>query len=307
MSSGANDRYLLIINPTAGKGRCGKRAPAALERLRAAGLDVETRWTTEPRDAVAIARQGFEDGFRNFISAGGDGTDFEVINGILPPTLATGDKVRLGILPLGTGTSFLRDHASDLEEHGIRSLIDHRRRPCDVLVLNYSTAANGSGRYYFINIFGFGSTVDASIRGKKYKRLGALGYMIGGVESILFMTYPKLPMRVDGGELEDRPSTLTSVLNNRYTAQLKMAPDADIADGRFDLIRAEQMGRLELMRTFPKLLDGSHVRHPLISAVQAREIRFEVDEEVDVMIDGEILRLKPESIEILPRAIDVCA
>ncbi|MEE8523909.1 MAG: diacylglycerol kinase family protein [Thermoanaerobaculia bacterium] len=306
MSSGANDRYLLIINPVAGKGRCGKRAPAALERLRAAGLDVETRWTREPRDAVAIARQGFEEGYRNFISAGGDGTDFEVVNGILPPSLESGEKVRLGILPLGTGTSFLRDHATDLEEHGIRSLIDKRRQPCDVLVLSYSSAENGSGRYYFINIFGFGSTVDASIRGLKYKRLGALGYVLGGVESILFMTYPKLPMRVDGGELEDRPATLTSVLNNRYTAQLKMAPDADIADGRFDLIRAEPMSRLEMIRTFPKLLAGTHVEHPLISAVQAREIRFEVDEEVDVMIDGEILRLKPESIEILPRAIEVC-
>lgn len=305
MSSGANDRYLLIINPTAGKGRCGKRAPVALERLRAAGLDVETRWTTEPRDAVAIARRGFEEGYRKFISAGGDGTDFEVVNGILPPALVSGEKVRLGILPLGTGTSFLRDHASDLEEHGIRSLIDHRRRPCDVLVLNYSTADGGPGRHYFINIFGFGCTADASARGIKYKRLGAVGFLLAAVESILFMTYPKLPMRVDGGDLEDRPATLTSVLNNRYTAQMKMAPDADIADGRFDLIRAERMGRLELIRTFPKLLDGSHVKHPLVSAVQAEKIHFEVDEEVDVMIDGEILHLKPESIEILHRAIDV--
>jgi YegS/Rv2252/BmrU family lipid kinase len=307
MSSGANDRHLLIINPAAGKGRCGKRAPVALERLRAAGLDVETRWTTEPRDAVAIARRGFAEGFRNFISAGGDGTDFEVVNGILPPALDTGEKVRLGILPLGTGTSFLRDHASDLEEYGIRSLIDDRRRPCDVLVLNYSTAEEGRGRYYFINIFGIGCTADASARSSKYKRLGAFGFLLGAVESILFMRSSRLPMRVDGGELEDRPSTMTTVLNNRYTAQMKMAPDADIADGRFDLIRAERMGRLELIRTFPKLLDGSHVQHPMISAVQARQIRFEVDEEVDVLIDGEILRLKPESIGILPRAIEVCA
>ncbi len=307
MSSGANDRYLLIINPAAGQGRCGKRAPAALERLRAAGLEVETRWTKEPRDAVAIARQGFKEGYRNFISAGGDGTDFEVVNGILPPAQESGEKVRLGILPLGTGTSFLRDHASDLEEHGIRSLIDHRRQPCDVLVLNYSSAEEGSGRYYFINIFGIGCTADASARSTKYKRLGVFGFLLGAVESILLMKYSRLPMRVDGGALEERPSTMTSVLNNRYTAQMKMAPDADIADGRFDVIRAEQMGRVELIRTFPKLLDGSHVQHPLISAVQAREIRFEVDEEVDVMIDGEILHLKPESIEILPRAIEVCA
>ena len=302
MTSEPGERYLAIVNPAAGGGRCGKRAPAAVERLRAGGLEVEVRSTTAPEDATRIARQGFAEGYRSFIAGGGDGTDFEVVNGILPPALESGETVRLGFLPLGTGNAFVRTWATDLAEHSIESLIRRRRRPCDVMVLRHA-----AGEHYLINLFGFGMSVDTSKRAVKHKRWGALSFVFASLETIVFARFPRLPLRLDGGALQDGPVAMLCVSNSPYAAQMLMAPDADVADGRVDVIRFEPMGRLAMVRAFPKLLKGTHVDHPRISAVQAREVRFELDEEVDVMADGEVLRrLRLKKIEVLPRALEVC-
>ena len=85
-----------------------------------------------------------------------------------------------------------------------------------------------------------------------------------------------------------------------------MAPDADIADGLLDFIRVEPMGRLAMVRALLKMAKGTHVEHPLITAVQAREIRFELDEATSVVVDGELVEVLPRSIEVLPRALEVC-
>lgn len=301
MSAARRERHLLIVNPAAGKGRCGKLVAKAAERLRACGLDLETRRTAGPRDATAIAREGFAEGFRSFISAGGDGTNFEVVNGILPRSREEGDPVRLGFLPFGTGVSFLRDYSDDPVEYAIASLLEKRRRPCDVLLLHHR-----DGRHFFINLLGFGLSVDASMRGIKYKRLGALGYVLGAVETILFARFPKLPLRIDG-ELRNGRVALASISNSRYTAQMLIAPRADVADGLADVVHAGPMGRLRMMHAFSKLIHGAHLGYPGVDYLQAGEVTFELDDEIDVMIDGEILRLVPEKIEVLHRALEVYA
>lgn len=296
------ERYLAIVNPAAANGRCGRRAPAAVERLRAGGLEVEVRRTAGPRDATRIARQGFAEGYRSFIVAGGDGSAGEVVNGIVPPAQERGETVRLGFLPLGTGNAFLRSFAADLVGYAIESLIERRRRPCDVLVLHHA-----AGEHYLINLLGLGMSVETSIRSVKHKRWGGVvGFIVASVEAILFAPTGRLPLRLDDGDLLDSPVAMICVSNSEYAAQMRMAPDADIADGLLDLIRVESMGRLEMIRTFPKLFKGTHVEHPGISSLQGRVIRFEIDEEVDVMADGEVLRVLPERIDVLQRVLEVC-
>ena len=301
MNPEAGERYLAIVNPAAGAGRCGKRAPAAVERLRSGGLEVEVRRTAGPRDATRIGREGFAEGYRSFIVAGGDGSACEVVNCIVPPALQAGEKVRLGFLPLGTGNAFLRSFATDRVGYSIESLLAGRRRPCDVLVLRHR-----EGEHYMINLFGFGMSVQTSIRSIKHKRWGVFGFVIAAVESMIVAPTAPLPLRLDGGELLDGPVGMICISNSQYAAQMLMAPDADIADGLLDLIRVEPIGRLEMMRTFPKLLKGTHLEHPRISAAQGREIVFEVDEEVDVMADGEVMRVLPWKIDVLQEVLEVC-
>ena len=106
---------------------------------------------------------------------GGDGSDGEVVNGIVPPARERGETVRLGFLPLGTGNAFLRSFATeDLVGYAIGSLISRRRRPCDVLVLHHA-----AGEHYLINLLGLGMSVETSIRSVKHKRWGGIvGFLV---------------------------------------------------------------------------------------------------------------------------------
>src|SRR5216684_5567231 len=83
-SQTVNETFLAIINPAAGGGRCGERVGAALDRLRAAGIVLETAETSAVGHATQIAREAYGRGYRKFLAVGGDGTSYEIVNGLFP-------------------------------------------------------------------------------------------------------------------------------------------------------------------------------------------------------------------------------
>ena len=180
-----NERYFTIVNPAAGGGRCGKLAPAALDKLRAAGLALEVRETRAPGEATVFAHEAYAAGFRNFIAVGGDGTGFEIVNGIFPAALSEG-RAALGFLPLGTGNSFLRDFTDRGADYAIESILAHRRRPCDVIRLNHA----GESLFY-INTLNMGFAADvATLTNRRLKFLGELGYLVGVLVSLARLAPP---------------------------------------------------------------------------------------------------------------------
>jgi len=86
---------------------------------------------------------------------------------------------------------------------------------------------------------------------------------------------------------------------------MMMAPDAETDDGLVDVIVAAKMSRTRLLRAFPRIFSGGHVRLPIISSMRARRIDFDGHGEIDLMIDGEVERHRPTRLDVLPGAIDV--
>src|ERR1700689_3331551 len=109
---------------------------SALGRLRAGGITVEVTERQAAGDATRIAREAYRRGQRRFIAVGGDGTSYEVVNGLFPEASA-GARPTLGFLPLGTGNSFLRDFSDRGVEHSLESLLAGRLKPCDVVRLKH--------------------------------------------------------------------------------------------------------------------------------------------------------------------------
>jgi diacylglycerol kinase (ATP) len=295
---------LAIVNPAAGGGRCEQLAPAALARLRSAGLTVEEAHTSAPGDARRLAREAYACGVRKFISVGGDGTAYEIVNGILPAALAAGEqgRARLGFLPLGTGNSFLRDFSHAGTEHAITALLEGRSRACDVVRL-----VHDDGELYYINLLSVGFVADvAAVANRRFKRLGAAGYALAVVLETASLTPRRFCMRLDGGAGWEQETTFVSFCNSRYTGgRMMMAPSADPSDGRLDVIVAGAMGRFALLTAFPRIFSGTHMRLAKISCCHARRIELDVPHAIDLMIDGEVERHRPQRLELLASAIDV--
>lgn len=298
------EKFFAVVNPAAGGGRCGKLAPAALERVRQAGIDLEVVETNRPGDATALARNAYSKGFRNFLAVGGDGTAYEIVNGLFPAAETEG-RPALGFLPLGTGNSFLRDFTTRGVEHTIEALRNGTRRPCDVMRLRHA-----GGDIYFINMLNLGFAADVGeVTNRKFKRWGQAGYILGVLARLAQLEHLAFPHRMDSaGEWDRRRCLFLAFGNSKFTGgKMMIAPKADSADGQIEYVRWSPVGRLRLLWMFPRLFTGTHIEHPLASRAAAQRIDLDLGGPVNVIVDGEVMRLNCQSVEILPSALDVIA
>ena len=296
--------YLAVVNPAAGGGRTRKLLGPALDRLKAGGVEVEVVETSAAGDATRIAREAYGAGRRNFIAVGGDGTSYEVINGIFPQA-GTGDPARLGFLPLGTGNSFLRDFSDRGVEHAIESLIADRSQGCDVLRLRHR-----AGVIHYINLLSVGFPADvANLRARRFSGHGELGYVISIFLGLARLQRRPFPVRVDSEKDFDRRRCLFLTFNNsKFTGGTMMiAPKAEISSGLIEYVRWGPIGRVGLVRNLPRLYDGTHIQHPMAERKAVKCVEFELDAPVDVMVDGEVLTLHCESLDVLPGALKIVA
>jgi YegS/Rv2252/BmrU family lipid kinase len=295
---------LAIINPAAGGGRCGREAGAVLDELRRAGLAVDEVRTGAPGEATKLARDAYRSGTRAFIAVGGDGTGFEIVNGLFPEALAAGEELpRLGFLPLGTGNSFLRDFTTEGASFSKAALMQGRHRPCDVVRLRHR-----EGETYYINLLSLGFVADVcTLTNRRFKRFGEAGYGLGVLSKLLGLKPRPFPFAADGGPLLGEDLTFVSFNNSRFTGgSMMMAPAADTADGACDVITVKKLSRLGLLRTFPKIFDGTHVTHPAVQSTRAKCVTFALDAPVDCMIDGEVISLWLTHLDVMPGALEVC-
>jgi YegS/Rv2252/BmrU family lipid kinase len=296
--------YLAIVNPAAGGGRSRKLLSPALERLQAGGIKVEVMESQAAGDATEIARKAYVQGTRKFIAVGGDGTSYEIVNGLYPQALE-GERPTLGFLPLGTGNSFLRDFSDRGVEYAIESLLAHRSRACDVLRLRHRT-----GVIHYINLLSMGFTADvATLRARRFSGWGELGYVTSIVLTLARFNRRPFPIRTEASENFDRRSCLFLSFNNsKFTGGTMMiAPHAQVDDGLVEYVRWGPIGRLGLIRNLPGLYDGTHIEHSLAERKAARHIEFNLDGPADVMVDGEVLTLHCEELDVLPGALTVVA
>jgi diacylglycerol kinase (ATP) len=295
-------RFCAIVNPAAGGGRCGKLAAAALGRVRDAGIELEIAETSRPGEAIELARAAYRRGARNFLAVGGDGTTYEIVNGLFPEA-QTGARPALGFLPLGTGNSFLKDFAPGNIERTMAALRHGRRTACDVVRLRHA-----EGELYFLNLVSLGFPADVgAIVNRRFKRWGEFGYVMGVVAGLVNLENKSFPHRLDGAaDWDRRPCLLLSFSNSKFTGgKMMIAPKADPADGRIEYVRWSPVGRLRLLWTLPRLFTGTHINHRLASRAGAARIELNLAGPVNAMVDGEILRLDCRSLEILPGALDV--
>ena len=207
-----------ILNVAAGGGTAAKRARPLLDRLRQQWPDLEVVETTGPGHATELAHAARREGADGVLSIGGDGTLFEVVNGLMR---GQGQLPALGLLPLGTGNSFGKDIGIQSVDEAMTALLGGSTRPVDLVRIDGDVEP-----VYSINIVGIGFTAAAgSLTNRRFKSLGALGYVCAVVIEVGRLNYPSYRYRLDGGAWVDGPTTMVSFCNSGFTGgDMNMAP-----------------------------------------------------------------------------------
>lgn len=302
MMNAKKQPILAILNQAAGGGKGKRLGLKAIAELQKSGLEVEVKLTEAPGHAREIARTGYINGFRHFISLGGDGTHHEIMNGLFPISIEKNEKPTLGFLPFGTGNSFLRDFITKVGKYQAKDYMQAKPYPCDVIKLKHT-----EGEIYFINLLSIGFVADVCLaRNRYFKSLRNFGYVLAVILKTYELRHSNYCLDIDGEKVLLENITFLSFNNSRFTGgNMKMAPNARIDDGLVDVIIVHQTTRFNLLRKFPKIYTGKLMGDKGLEMRQARHIQFHMETKIPVMIDGEVLMIQPLELTVLPKALIV--
>jgi len=297
-------KTLLIVNPAAGHG-LGRKTFARLEtRLRAEIPGLEVRFSEHAGHSVGLGREAARGAYDRILCLGGDGTPYEVINGLY----ADGRPARLpeiGQIPAGTGNSFLRDFGIETPEQALEAIFAGRRRKADLVEFD-SQESGRTVRRHSLNIIGVGLIADIlRLTNERLKFLGAAGYSLAVLVRLVRGMSNRIAVEADGRKLDLVDSALV-ISNSKYTGgKMMIAPKAETSDGRADLVVFDRPNRREMVGIFSGVFSGKHLAHPRVDLVQAASIAVEADPPLRLMADGELLGFTPLRLKVLPAELDI--
>lgn len=288
----------MLTNPMAGRRQGRTVAEKSLALFEQNGLSVHNLYSEYPGHLMELAKREVNKEWDGIIALGGDGTLFEVINGMMQgnPKL----PLPLGVLPAGTGNSFSRDLDIKTFVDAVEKIVHARTRPVDL-----GHCVCGDQTFVFINILGFGFVADVAKKAYRYRKWGALNYVIGVFLITRHLQSYALDFEIDGIAYQ-RNNIFVEICNSRKTGgDMLMAPEAKIDDGLLNVVILNQVTRRRLLSALPKIFTGAHLRMAEVEHFLARKATFRPATAKTLTPDGEIIGATPITVSVLPGSLQV--
>jgi len=300
-------RALVVHNPTAGGGRAGRLAPQVVERLAGDGVEVDQHRTLSLEDARLAACQAAGE-VDAVVAIGGDGTVGACAAGLADAGVSGGSpggsgvRAALAVIPAGGGNDAARSlglPADDpLAAAGLLTRL--RRRPADLATVDGRAYLNVAGA-------GFDSEVNRLANQRLRWARGRPRYVGAVLAELVVGRTASFELALDG-QPERLSGWLVAVANGpSYGGGMLVAPRASLADGLLEVVVIGAIGKLEFLRTFPKVFSGRHVDHPAVAVHRAARVDLAADRPLAVYADGEPAGTLPATFEVRPAAVTVLA
>jgi diacylglycerol kinase (ATP) len=293
---------IVIVNPSSASGGTGEAWPQIASDLRTQFGPFKVVFTKRRGDAAAIASEAARKGVKFIIACGGDGTVSEVANGIL----SSGKDAELGILPSGTGGDFRRTlEVPSQSRAAARVLKRGRTVRIDVGRVSFIDHNGADVMRYFLGVASCGMSTKVIERVKAEK----VSFASSLLQTALRTAPIRLAVQLDDSHERQIVVSNLCIANARYFGGgMKIAPDAKLTDGKFDVVGVGDLSALKIFTSAPRVYFGSHLSMPEVSHALARKITVRTADrvaEVALEIDGELPGKLPATFQIVPKALRV--
>jgi diacylglycerol kinase (ATP) len=282
----------VIFNPYAGRWLAREKLGEVHAALKQTGIEYELEMTEGPGHGIELASRSVKAGYSPIISAGGDGSINEVVNGMVD-SVENMTNVPLGIIPLGS--------ANDL--------VDNLKLPRDINQA-VKIIANGSPRAidlcqvnqrYFVNNAAIGLEPYITLIQQRITRFrGNFRYLTATLLGVFDNPKWLMDLEWDNGSYSG-PATLVTVGNSPRTGGLfYMTPHADPFDGKLTFVYGYMATRIEILRLLPRTLKpeaGSYVEHPAIHEISSTLLKIRTSSPTPAHADGEIFSESVQELE----------
>jgi YegS/Rv2252/BmrU family lipid kinase len=282
---------VVLVNPSSGGGRGQRLLPRVETVLDARRVPFRVVRTKSLEHGVAKALRAVEGGELPVVLSG-DGM-IGAIGGAM-----AGEETPLGILPGGRGNDLARVLGIPTEpEEAIEVVLTDHSRPIDV------GEANGKP---FLGIASVGFDSDANRRANETRFVrGTLVYLYAALRTMA--TWKSARFTIVIGEERTRMEGYDVVVanNKAYGGGMYIAPDAELDDGKFDVVTISDMGKLRALYNLTKVFKGTHVHIDEVTVIRASRLGLSASRPFAVYADGEHLTDLPADLRVIPGALRV--
>ena len=287
------ERFLLLVNPSAGGGRAMKRLPVIESEMKRHELDFRMVETTGIEHGCAEAEAAAEAGEIPVVCSG-DGLVGKV-GGVL-----AGSGTPVGILPGGRGNDLARVVGIPTEPaEAVEVLAAGNRRLIDV------GEANGQ-RFLCIASFGFDSDANRIANEAKVVK-GPLVYAYAALRALARWKPATFTITIDGAERSLRGFSVVIANSQAYGGGMFVAPRAQLDDGYLDVVTTGDISKGRFLANLPKVFRGTHLDDEQVTCERGRVIDVSADRPFEVYADGDHLTDLPATVTVLPGALELIA
>jgi YegS/Rv2252/BmrU family lipid kinase len=264
-------------------------------------LTGDALFSERPEHLRELAGEAAGRGARLVVAVGGDGTVNEVAGAIVGRP-----DVELAVIPRGTGVDFVRTFGIPAKLEGAVEVALHgRTREIDAGRVEFRAWSGETGDAWFFNVAGVGMS------GAVARRTNETTKVFGGKASYLWSTLAvfarwrntDVDVSVDGEARHGRMHEVV-VANGRYLGGgMMMCPEADPADGVFDVLLIGDITKRDLVQTLPKIYRGTHLPHPKAELLRGAIVSVDAPQPLPIQLDGEQPGTTPVRFELVPRAL----
>jgi len=246
-------------------------------------------------DAKTITKELTSKNCGDIVAVGGDGTVFEVLNGM------QNFDINLGIIPCGTGNDFCKAIGINPKKitDVLENILTKPAKPCDFILVN--------GALRVLNITGIG--IDADVLNRYYKAKifkGKIGYYLALIVSLLKFKWNKYTIKIDGKKEFFKTAMITSVCNGRYFGGgMKISPLSEVDDNLLNVIIVKKINRLRIPFAFVSFMSGNILKKKFTEHIVCQTAELISDAKPLINADGEIINGDVFKCEIVSNKLKI--
>jgi len=292
--------WFIIANPIAGNQKFSKQWKEIQQLLNSKSIDYSFVFTQFSKHEIELVQNAIQQGFRNIISVGGDGTLHNIVNGIMMQRYVKSSDITIAVLPIGTGNDWIKTYNIP---NNIKKAID--------IISERKTILQDIGRietkgkiHYFNNVAGLGYDGYIANKLQELKRLGPISYLIAGIYGLLF--YKKSIFKIAMNQIIIETTCLMTMVSicKFSGGGMQFSKKGDPSDGLFDITIIKNITLLDLILNIKKLYNGNIVAHPKVATYKTNKIIVDPQNSKPfIQADGELIGTGTATFSLIEKGV----
>lgn len=286
-----NDKWFVIVNPTSGNGAASKKWPLIEKKLKKEAFIFDYKKSEYHNHAEDLSKEAVELGYNKIIAVGGDGTFHQVINGISKSKQTKNKKIKLGIIPVGTGNDWVKTYKIPTDIKKAISIIQ-KDNTC-IQDLGKITLLSSNKIIYFNNLAGVGFDAFVVKKIQHYKNLGVIAYLVAGIISIINFKRPLLTIQIGASRIIKKRKSLMLLIGlcSYCGGGMRLTKDVNTTDNLFDITYVERFGFFNIFTNLHNIFNGELCNHKLVKTYKSYYLKIDITNSQNTYIqaDGELI------------------